>query len=138
MKHQPYRKSKPGFTIIELLIVMSIIIILVLILTPMFLRAIWRGQLTTCISNEKNLSTALNVYATQEADHVYPNSLDVLTPDFIERIPNCPNDLTKSGYTYEFNNATRAFTIHCRGDHSPLHINASYPTYSANGLSLSP
>lgn len=52
-----------GFTLIELLVVIAIIVILAAILFPVFARAQMRGKQAACLSNLKQLSTGMLMYA---------------------------------------------------------------------------
>lgn len=65
-----------GFTLIELLVVMAIIAILAAILFPVFSRARARAQQTACLSNLKQLGTALVLYAS-DYDTRFPMWADV-------------------------------------------------------------
>lgn len=60
-----------GFTLIELLVVIAIIAILAAILFPVFARARAKARQTSCMSNMKQLGTALLMYA-QDYDNVMP------------------------------------------------------------------
>ena len=55
--------TKYGFTLIELLVVIAIIAILAAILFPVFAQARAKARETVCISNGKQLATALLMYA---------------------------------------------------------------------------
>jgi len=55
-------KRPSGFTLIELLVVIAIIAILAAILFPVFAKARERAQLSTCISNTKQLGLAFMLY----------------------------------------------------------------------------
>jgi len=66
MKYQ-----KRGFTLIELLVVIAIIAILAAILFPVFSRAREQARKTACLSNMKQLGTALMMYA-QDWDETLP------------------------------------------------------------------
>lgn len=63
--------SVRAFTLTELLVVVSIIGVLVAILLPVFLRASEQGRRTTCISNLRQISVALNAY-TQDYGGFFP------------------------------------------------------------------
>jgi prepilin-type N-terminal cleavage/methylation domain-containing protein len=82
-------QSKPrhGFTLIELLVVIAIIAILAAILFPVFARAREQARKTACLSNMKQIGTALYMYA-QDYDETLP-----------ERYNNNPNDLDQWGYS---------------------------------------
>jgi len=57
-------RNKRGFTLIELLVVIAIIAILAAMLFPVFARARESARKVQCLSNVKNLATALQVYLT--------------------------------------------------------------------------
>lgn len=59
-----------GFTLVELLMVIAIIAILAAILLPVMAQAREAARRTTCVSNIKNLGTALTLYA-QDYDGGY-------------------------------------------------------------------
>ena len=70
MSHHPVRR---GFTLIELLVVIAIIVILAAILFPVFARAKEAANKTACISNLKQIGTAVSMYI-QDNDDTYPDS----------------------------------------------------------------
>jgi prepilin-type N-terminal cleavage/methylation domain-containing protein/prepilin-type processing-associated H-X9-DG protein len=72
--------SKHAFTLIELLVVIAIIAILASILFPVFAQAREKARQTSCLSNMKQLGTALMMYS-QDYDESYPvGVLDPVTP----------------------------------------------------------
>lgn len=65
------RFSRHGFTLIELLVVIAIIAILAAILFPVFAQVRASARKTVCLSNAKQLGSALTLY-TQDYDETYP------------------------------------------------------------------
>ncbi len=64
---------RKGFTLIELLVVIAIIAILAAILFPVFAQAREKARQTQCISNAKQLGTALIMYIS-DWDNMLPSS----------------------------------------------------------------
>jgi len=65
------KRSRNGFTLIELLVVIAIIAILAAILFPVFARAREKARQTSCLSNLKQLSLAILMYA-EDYDETLP------------------------------------------------------------------
>ena len=67
--------SRSGFTLIELLVVIAIIAILAAILFPVFAQARENARRISCLSNMKQVDTALLMY-TQDYDETLPTLTD--------------------------------------------------------------
>jgi prepilin-type N-terminal cleavage/methylation domain-containing protein/prepilin-type processing-associated H-X9-DG protein len=65
------RRHRPGFTLIELLVVIAIIAILAAILFPVFAQAREKARQASCLSNLKQIGSALQMYV-HDYDEVYP------------------------------------------------------------------
>jgi len=63
--------KRRGFTLIELLVVIAIIAILAAILFPVFARAREKARQTSCLSNLKQIGTAMMMYV-QDYDERFP------------------------------------------------------------------
>src|SRR6476619_7472770 len=61
-----------GFTLIELLVVIAIIAILAAILFPVFAQAREAARKTTCISNNRQISTAVMMYVQDYDETMVP------------------------------------------------------------------
>ncbi len=70
---------RKGFTLIELLVVIAIIAILAAILFPVFAKAREKARQTSCLSNERQLATAILSYA-QDYDETFPLKVDPASP----------------------------------------------------------
>lgn len=66
------RSLSRGFTLIELLVVIAIIAILAAILFPVFAQAREKARQTGCLSNQKQIATAMMMY-TQDYDEMFPS-----------------------------------------------------------------
>lgn len=73
------RRSAAGFTLIELLVVIAIIAILAAILFPVFARAREGGRKTSCLSNERQIGIACQMYS-QDHDGLFPVDNHVCNP----------------------------------------------------------
>ena len=69
------RDNGRGFTLIELLVVIAIIAILAAILFPVFARAREKARQTSCLSNMRQLGTAIHMYA-QDYDERLPITME--------------------------------------------------------------
>lgn len=70
--------NRRGFTLVEILVVLSIIAILAAILLPMLSRAQERARQTSCQTNLQQIYTAVRLYRDDE--NRYPSTLAVLLP----------------------------------------------------------
>jgi prepilin-type N-terminal cleavage/methylation domain-containing protein/prepilin-type processing-associated H-X9-DG protein len=69
-----------AFTLIELLVVIAIIAILAAILFPVFAQAREQARKSACLSNVKQLGTAIMMYV-QDFDEVFPNAVRGSNPN---------------------------------------------------------
>jgi len=86
-----------GFTLVELMVVVAIIIILAAILVPRYLDVTDQAKASKCMANQRTVEGAVSVYM---ADHegTMPGAVSDLTPTYIETTPTCPSS---GGYTYD-------------------------------------
>ena len=74
------KNKKQGFTLIELLVVIAIIAILAAILFPVFAQAREKARQTNCLSNCKQLGTALQLY-TDDYDETIKEDFEDIPED---------------------------------------------------------
>ena len=89
-----------GFTLIELLVVIAIIAILAAILFPVFSKAREKARQTQCISNQKQIGLAVQIYTQEEREKMPPDGTTVfnLVP---AKVRQCPNKKKMPvGYSY--------------------------------------
>jgi prepilin-type N-terminal cleavage/methylation domain-containing protein/prepilin-type processing-associated H-X9-DG protein len=65
------RRSRRAFTLIELLVVIAMIAILAALLFPVFAQAREKARQTSCLSNLRQLSAAMHMYA-DDSDGLFP------------------------------------------------------------------
>jgi type IV pilus assembly protein PilA len=110
MKSRPsLRKREPGFSLIELLIVVAIILVIAAIAIPNFLRSKIAANEASAVSNVRTITSASVVYSSTYQNG-YPPTLDALggvappTCDKADLLdPNLSNPpYQKSGYTFAY------------------------------------
>lgn len=86
------RTKAPGFTLIELIVVIAITAILAAILFPIFAQGREKARQAGCLSNTRQIGTAVSMYV-QDYDETFPFSDDFGNPPFKLASINRPADL---------------------------------------------
>jgi len=95
-------RFKDGFTLIELLVVIAIIAVLAAILFPVFARAREKARQTTCMSNVRQLTTAVAMYA-HDHNEMLPSQTTMwsdINPDAGVLVCPTAGKATPNGYAY--------------------------------------
>ena len=71
-------REKQGFTLVELLVVISIVSVLMGILIPVLATARRQARIALCIVNQRHIVNALSLYSTDN-DARYPDSVAIIT-----------------------------------------------------------
>ena len=96
------RLRKDGFTLVEIMIVVAIIILLAAIAIPNLLRARHNANEAAAIGSLRTLSTAMESFRAAQTSPTYPADLAALaaaTPPYIDAALATG---TKQGYTYVY------------------------------------
>src|SRR5690242_21953891 len=76
-------RDERGFTLIELMIVILVILVLAAILVPQFGIARERARKASCVSNQRNLETSVAMWATDNPNTTYVGGLfSAATPSY--------------------------------------------------------
>lgn len=129
------RKRGKGFTLIEIMVVISIISILLLMLLPNFVRAKARTRLSACESNLRNFATALELYA-RDNNNAFPTQFTALSPSYLKAIPRCPSCVDNVNYINGYTSAALPdrYTMTCSGsNHIDCDIPVNRPMYTLDG-----
>lgn len=92
------RSGVPGFTLVEILIVVAIMGLLLAIAVPNFLKMRTQAQTRACISNLGHIDAAKQLWGLEKGktEGDLPVEADLI-PTYIKASPVCP-----AGGTYEF------------------------------------
>jgi prepilin-type N-terminal cleavage/methylation domain-containing protein len=134
-------KPGRGFTLVELLLVITIIAILVALLLPVLSSAKARAKRTTCLNNLKQINLGVHMYAG-EYDDTLPNTgpgTYILYKEVVKGYvglhgPSSPLDkiFACSADTFHYNDSSLAYVPH--GHHEQQTYDFS--SYTFNGLNL--
>jgi len=95
---------KHGFTLIELLVVIAIIAILAAILFPVFAKAREKARQTSCLNNQRQITTGILMYA-QDHDELLPTADTVWGAIGMDKgVLVCPTAGKKLANGYVYNN----------------------------------
>jgi type IV pilus assembly protein PilA len=103
-----YRSSAQGFSLIELLVVVAVILIIAAIAIPNFIQSKERANESAAVQNLRSITTANVIYSTTYADGYSPNLSDLggtsgtISPTSAELIDTILATGQKSGYTFQY------------------------------------
>ncbi len=108
--------KKRGFTLLELMIVIAIISILAVVLIPNFVNARNVAKLTACQAILKNISSAVEIYSSNNQERYPANDFTVTLSgnpleEYIGKDYRCP--VAKEYYEYKSSNNGSSYYIYC-------------------------
>jgi len=92
-----------GFTLVELLVVISIIAVLTAILIPVLAKARESGRTATCISNQRQIAAALSMWAQDNDEMLPPADTAWQNLELTPKLLVCPTAGKKLRYGYVYN-----------------------------------
>jgi len=97
--------QRKGFTLIELLVVIAIIAVLAAILFPVFAKAREKARQTSCMNNQRQLVTALLMYAQDNEETMPAASMVWESIKLPTQVLVCPTKGSKTPNGYVYNGA---------------------------------
>ena len=156
MRNKATRVNPRAFTLIELLVVLGVIAALAAILLPVFFATRERARRTACLSNLRQLDTALPAY-TQDADGFFPTrgpSGSGHLPEWTDGVqryvrdanvfhcPSCPvpslfsqdkSDQTEGGYALNYEVSGAHLNYEVSGAHLNYEVSGAHLNYEVSG-----
>jgi len=108
-KGKRMRLDKKAFTLVEIMIVVSIIVLLAAVAIPNLLRARLNANEASAIASLRTLSSALETYFVSQ--RTYPSDLSSLvgaTPPYIDSVLGSGN---KSGYSFNLTGGGNTYSV---------------------------
>ena len=135
------RHHELGFTLVELLIVMSVILILMVMAIPAMQKTIKRANETSAISSLRDLNQMEGQYSSDYPQHGFACSLPAMGgkvgsaapgPEAAQLINEDLASGSKAGYTFTITNCTKT-TINNTDQYNSYQINAVPNTVGKSG-----
>ncbi|MDD5291950.1 MAG: prepilin-type N-terminal cleavage/methylation domain-containing protein [Candidatus Omnitrophica bacterium] len=105
--------TKRGFTLVEIMIVVAIIILLAAIAIPNLLRARLNANEAAAIAALRTVSTACESYRAAQTSPTYPGALTDLSGASPAYIDSTLGSGTKQGYSFTYSSASAGTQYSC-------------------------
>jgi len=133
---EKHNYSSQGFSLIELLVVVAVILIIAAIAIPNFIQSKERANESAAVQNLRTITTANVIYSTTYSDGYSPNLADLggnsatISPTSAELIDTILATGKKSGYTYQY----AVTTTDSLGNPTGFTANADPTTQNITGM----
>jgi prepilin-type N-terminal cleavage/methylation domain-containing protein len=115
IEEQVANRSNSAFTLVEIMIVVSIIGTLAVIAIPSFKKARQNSQLNVCLNDLRIYQDALDQYAFPNRQ--YPDNInDLVTQGYLKHLYECS---VGGAYAWSVNNGNQGYHLTCDGQHAP-------------------
>ena len=109
-------RSKKGFTLVEIMIVVAIIALLAAIAIPNLLRARHNANEAAAISSTKTLATAMESFRAAQTPPTYPSTFAALsgaTPPYVDvTLTNAISSAAaRQGYFYAYTSGVNTYSV---------------------------
>src|SRR5215469_13613492 len=78
----PMRHARPGFSLVELLVVIGIIALLLAILLPVLTHVRRMARATVCLTHLQQLDASYHMYLNANRNHSFPFMEDITSPQW--------------------------------------------------------
>ena len=104
-------RKRQGFTLVEIMIVVAIIVLLAAIAIPNLLRARLSANEATAIAAMRTLSTAAESYRAAQSPPAYPSNLSALSSANPPYIDSVLGGGIKSGYNFTWSGSGNTYGV---------------------------
>ncbi len=127
------QRDERGFTLIELMIVILVILVLAAILLPQFGLARERARKASCVSNQRNLETAVAMWQTDNPSTALVSGAMNLAATIPNGLSGNANNLAGDGGT-----TSPAYTLRGAFNEPDDGVNSGIDYWLAGGVSTNP
>jgi prepilin-type N-terminal cleavage/methylation domain-containing protein len=107
-----------GFTLVELLVVITVLGVLAAVIVFRVGGITSTGRASACEIEVREVNTAIQAFRAQSATRVFPSTLSLLVPDYLEKVPGPTTAIgvaivSPGTVANGYNSTTGVFTFTC-------------------------
>lgn len=122
-KLEQNKKNNKGFSLVELIVVIAIMIVLVAVLAPVFTKYVEQSRRATDVQNANTIASAILVYATDNTDEnkAPSTTTTAVLPDTFDGLKSVPAVKGKVGgsnptFYYKYNDTKNTVEVYVGDD----------------------